>query len=215
MNKNNNKENNFVKYLKSINYLRNLMVALGILIFLLVIDISLKTYVFAEAKNHGNINFYKNGHWLDSELKPLKSIPSSSIHENKLFGFRALAHYSTTFLDAINVKISKEANLTISFFIILILITSIIFTKKIGYIIGISFILAGTVGNSSDVATIGYVRDILYTPWRDEGTFNLSDLNTFAGVGIIFISIIVYFFPSKKDRNNNKELKSQLKRSMS
>lgn len=108
----------------------------------------------------------------------------------KIIGTRSLKHYSTTFLDFLNIHLDQKVNISISLVVAALIIVFIIISKSELAVVGLSIILAGTIGNTVDNIYLGYVRDILYTPWLDRGTFNLADVLIIVGLPIAFIPTI-------------------------
>ena len=127
----------------------------------------------------------------------LKYLIFNKIEENyTVIGFRSVKHGSTTFLDFLNLKIPMYANIIISSAVGLIIIIFIILSKSKWAVVGLSIILAGTVGNTADNVFFGYVRDILYTPWFDRGTFNLADMWIIIGMPFTLIPTIYNLYKS-------------------
>ena len=116
---------------------------------------------------------------------------SSETKDFTIIGIRSNDHYSTTFLDFLNIKIDNIYIILIGAFIALIVILLIIFAKSGWAVVGLSMILAGTIGNTIDNIFLGYVRNIFYTPWWDNGTFNLADVLII--IGIPFAIIPMFF----------------------
>lgn len=121
-------------------------------------------------------------------------------HQNFLFGIRSVKNYGLTFFGEkpINMVLVNILN----FILIFGCLSTPIFLKSKTFIILIAFIASGSFGNTIDRLSLGYVRDIIYIPWNDRGTFNCADCFAIIGsIGVVILLIIEYIFHFKK---NNK-----------
>ncbi len=70
------------------------------------------------------------------------------------------------------------------------------------YLVGISFVLGGALGNLVDRVFLGGVRDfIIFEFWKDFPTFNVAD--SFLVVGVVILILYILFF----EKDTKKESK--------
>lgn len=74
------------------------------------------------------------------------------------------------------------------------------------FAIGLSFVLAGALGNFIDRMRLGYVVDMFQTEFMNFPIFNVADVSLFIGVAFIFIYTV--FEEKLKGNNNEKRNKS-------
>ena len=148
----------------------NYVVFLSSIFVLLLIDLLTKQYLFVE----GNLN--------------------QITYQNWLFGIRSHPNPGlTVFGDA---KIDIVLVSTINIFILIVCLISLIFWKNILLSIFIAFIFAGSLGNTVDRLAFSYVRDIIFTPWLDKGTFNFADMDVIIGsFGFLITILTLYLIP--------------------
>ena len=153
----------------------NYVVFLSSIFVLLLIDLLTKQYLFDEN------NLY--------------NVTNKITYQNWLFGIRSIKNSGlTVFPNASDVVL-------VSIFIIFILIVcliSLIFWRNILLSIFIFFIFSGSLGNTVDRLAFSYVRDIIFTPWLDKGTFNFADMDVIIGsfgfaITILSLYLIPYF----------------------
>ena len=150
----------------------NYVVFLSLIFVLLLIDLLTKQYLFDE--DEGNLN--------------------QITYQNWLFGIRSYSNPGlTVFGDA---KIDIVLVSTINIFILIVCLISLIFWKNILLSIFIAFIFAGSLGNTVDRLAFSYVRDIIFTPWLDKGTFNFADMDVIIGsFGFLITILTLYLIP--------------------
>ena len=150
----------------------NYVVFLSLIFVLLLIDLLTKQYLFDE--DEGNLN--------------------QITYQNWLFGIRSYPNPGlTVFGDA---KIDIVLVSTINIFILIVCLISLIFWKNILLSIFIAFIFAGSLGNTVDRLAFSYVRDIIFTPWLDKGTFNFADMDVIIGsFGFLITILTLYLIP--------------------
>ena len=148
----------------------NYVVFLSLIFVLLLIDLLTKQYLF----DGGNLN--------------------QITYQNWLFGIRSYPNPGlTVFRDA---KIDIVLVSTINIFILIVCLISLIFWKNILLSIFIAFIFSGSLGNTVDRLAFSYVRDIIFTPWLDKGTFNFADMDVIIGsFGFLITILILYLIP--------------------
>ena len=148
----------------------NYVVFLSLIFVLLLIDLLTKQYLFDE----GNLN--------------------QITYQNWLFGIRSYQNPGlTVFGDA---KIDIVLVSTINIFILIVCLISLIFWKNILLSIFIAFIFSGSLGNTVDRLAFSYVRDIIFTPWLDKGTFNFADMDVIIGsFGFLITILTLYLIP--------------------
>ena len=149
----------------------NYVVFLSFIFVLLLIDLLTKQYLFDE-KNLDNVTY-----------------------QNWLFGIRSIKNSGlTVFPNASDVVLVSIINI----FILIVCLISLIFWRNILLSIFIAFIFSGSLGNTVDRLAFSYVRDIIFTPWLDKGTFNFADMDVIIGsfgfaITILSLYLIPYF----------------------
>lgn len=149
----------------------NYVVFLSLIFVLLLIDLLTKHYLFDE-KNLDNVTY-----------------------QNWLFGIRSVKNSGlTVFPNASDVVLVSIINI----FILIVCLISLIFWRNILLSIFIAFIFSGSLGNTVDRLAFSYVRDIIFTPWLDKGTFNFADMDVIIGsfgfaITILSLYLIPYF----------------------
>ena len=153
----------------------NYVVFLSLIFVLLLIDLLTKQYLFDEN------NLY--------------NVTNKITYQNWLFGIRSIKNSGLTFLpNASDVVLVSIINI----FILIVCLISLIFWRNILLSIFIAFIFAGSLGNTVDRLAFSYVRDIIFTPWLDKGTFNFADMDVIIGsfgfiINILTLYLITYF----------------------
>lgn len=118
----------------------------------------------------------------------------------KFIGIRSYAHTNSTIFSFLNWSINQSWRVAISVFLGLVLSIISLFQKNLKNSIFIGIIIAGIFGNGFDNAFFGYVRDILFTPWWDRGTFNFADILVVVGAILFAFSQLVDLL--KKDKTS-------------
>ena len=153
----------------------NYVVFLSSIFVLLLIDLLTKQYLFDEN------NLY--------------NVTNKITYQNWLFGIRSIKNSGlTVFPNASDVVLVSIINI----FILIVCLISLIFWRNILLSIFIAFIFAGSLGNTVDRLAFSYVRDIIFTPWLDKGTFNFADMDVIIGsfgfaITILSLYLIPYF----------------------
>ncbi|EIA8289430.1 signal peptidase II, partial [Enterococcus faecalis] len=75
------------------------------------------------------------------------------------------------------------------------------YKKSIWYSVGLSFVLAGAIGNFIDRVRLGYVVDMLQTDFMNFPIFNVADSTLVIGVICIFIYLILDEKAAKEGKN--------------
>ena len=147
----------------------NYVVFLSFIFVLLLIDLLTKQYLFDE-KNLDNVTY-----------------------QNWLFGIRSIKNSGlTVFPNASDVVLVSIINI----FILIVCLISLIFWRNILLSIFIAFIFSGSLGNTVDRLAFSYVRDIIFTPWLDKGTFNFADMDVIIGsFGFLITILTLYLIP--------------------
>lgn len=118
-------------------------------------------------------------------------------------GFRSLPNFSTTFLSFVNASMPGWTYDLIDMSLVAIFSISVFFSRHALSAIGLSIILAGVMGNGFDMLVNNYVRDIIYTPWLDKGTFNFADMFIICGAVVTFVSLVLQMIHDfKKDKTH-------------
>ena len=125
-------------------------------------------------------------------------------HDWKIIGIRSNFHESTTFFDSINVNLPFWANISISCAVVLLLVVLFFSFQNMVSIIGISFSLAGTLGNMLDNIFNGGVRNIIFTPFMDRGTFNIADLFIVLGIVLFLLGILINFIVDTRKKSKQR-----------
>ncbi len=150
--------------------IRNFIILFIVIVILLIIDLVCKQCLF---KDPG-----------PDDLGPVQS-------KSWLFGIRSVRNTGLTFATKANANIAL-----VTFFNIVIWLACIVFTfflRSMWFAIFIGFIFAGSMGNTIDRLAFGYVRDFVYLPWCDKGTFNWSDVDVMVGCfGVIITMLTIY-----------------------
>lgn len=152
----------------------NYVVFLSLIFVLLLIDLLTKQYLFDEN------NLYR--------------VTNNITYQNWLFGIRSVDNPGLTFFG--DAKIDIVLVSTINIFILIVCLISLIFWKNILLSIFIAFIFSGSLGNTVDRLAFSYVRDIIFTPWLDKGTFNFADMDVIIGsFGFLITILTLYLIP--------------------
>ncbi len=165
---------NFLEYVLSYkkNIITNYIIFFSLITVLLAIDLLTKHFLFDHSILNGTNNV------------------GETIYQNWLFGIRSVKNSGLTiFPNADDVVLVSLIN----FVILIACLVSLIFWKNPLLSIFISFIFSGSLGNTIDRLAYGAVRDIIFVPWLDRGTFNFADMDVVVGSIGFSITIIVLF----------------------
>ncbi|MBR4025826.1 MAG: signal peptidase II [Mycoplasmataceae bacterium] len=179
--------NNFIDYVDNnkkkiiINY----CVFFAVAILMLVFDLLTKQFLF---KNPDNL-----------EEPGIQYTHGPVQHDFGIIGIRSVINEGLTFFPSTSINV-----LLVTFFNVIILIGCIVFIlffNSTWYSVFIGCIFAGALGNTIDRLTFGWVRDIIFTPWFDNGTFNVADVLVIVGCVGLVITLVTQFLISywKKD----------------
>lgn len=161
----------FVKYNKK-RIIINYVVFLSAFTVLILIDLLTKQFLFIESNAEAGTGIIQ--------------------HQNWLFGIRSVKNKGLTF------SFNEVANIPlVTFFNVLILLVclcSVLFFKSWIFALFIAFIFTGSLGNTVDRLAFGYVRDIIFLPWADKGTFNFADVDVIFGSGGLIITLFTRIF---------------------
>ena len=123
------------------------------------------------------------------------TVQNISLGETKEFipGFLSLTHLRNT-----GAAWSLLEGKMIFFYVITVIVSVVIiylliknYKKSIWYSVGLSFVLAGAIGNFIDRVRLGYVVDMLQTDFMNFPIFNVADSTLVVGVICIFIYLIL------------------------
>lgn len=175
----------------------NYSIFISIAIIFLIIDLVTKQTLFEWNGNQG-----KNQ--IDGEFR----------YKNWFFGVRSISNSGLTFLgNWLPTWLVHVLNiimlLLISFFMLIL--------KSKAFSISLGMLFSGTLGNMIDRMVFGVVRDIIFLPWMDKGTFNFADVfATIGSISTLIILIYQTFFGSKTPtiKHNNKIVKNKEKKKM-
>lgn len=133
------------------------------------------------------------------------TVQNISLGETKEFipGFLSLTHLRNT-----GAAWSLLEGKMIFFYVITVIVSVVIiylliknYKKSIWYSVGLSFVLAGAIGNFIDRVRLGYVVDMLQTDFMNFPIFNVADSTLVVGVICIFIYLILDEKTAKEGKN--------------
>lgn len=133
------------------------------------------------------------------------TVQNISLGETKEFipGFLSLTHLRNT-----GAAWSLLEGKMIFFCVITVIVSVVIiylliknYKKSIWYSVGLSFVLAGAIGNFIDRVRLGYVVDMLQTDFMNFPIFNVADSTLVVGVICIFIYLILDEKAAKEGKN--------------
>ena len=134
----------------------------------------------------------------------INKTPSKILYQNDVFGTRSLWHGNTTMFSFLDIDISLTIRSLITYSLVVALSLWVLFASNKTMAIALSIIVAGSMGNGLDnTFHEGRVRDIIFTPWHDGGTFNIADLIVVGGSALLLVSIMMEMFKSKKPTPTN------------
>lgn len=133
------------------------------------------------------------------------TVQNISLGETKEFipGFLSLTHLRNT-----GAAWSLLEGKMIFFYVITVIVSIVIiylliknYKKSVWYSVGLSFVLAGAIGNFIDRVRLGYVVDMLQTDFMNFPIFNVADSTLVVGVICIFIYLILDEKAAKEGKN--------------
>lgn len=133
------------------------------------------------------------------------TVQNISLGETKEFipGFLSLTHLRNT-----GAAWSLLEGKMIFFYVITVIVSVVIiylliknYKKSIWYSVGLSFVLAGAIGNFIDRVRLGYMVDMLQTDFMNFPIFNVADSTLVVGVICIFIYLILDEKAAKEGKN--------------
>lgn len=133
------------------------------------------------------------------------TVQNISLGETKEFipGFLSLTHLRNT-----GAAWSLLEGKMIFFYVITVIVSVVIiylliknYKKSVWYSVGLSFVLAGAIGNFIDRVRLGYVVDMLQTDFMNFPIFNVADSTLVVGVICIFIYLILDEKVAKEGKN--------------
>ena len=133
------------------------------------------------------------------------TVQNISLGETKEFipGFLSLTHLRNT-----GAAWSLLEGKMIFFYVITGIVSVVIiylliknYKKSVWYSVGLSFVLAGAIGNFIDRVRLGYVVDMLQTDFMNFPIFNVADSTLVVGVICIFIYLILDEKAAKEGKN--------------
>ncbi|CAM9110866.1 signal peptidase II [Mycoplasma todarodis] len=182
--------------------IRNAIILIFTLSVFIGIDQFTKIYAFAQSGQS----------WIgDGVSRP-------QISEGKLFGIRLVINTGMfSSLGAGTVPYWGVQTIT-SLIAIAVIIAALFSSSKI-VVFGLSLIASGALGNIMDRYMLiepnggHYVRDWIYNPFYDKGTYNIADIEVVFGSPIAAIGLIINTFKEtkKEDVKDNKAKKKNFK----
>lgn len=133
------------------------------------------------------------------------TVQNISLGETKEFipGFLSLTHLRNT-----GAAWSLLEGKMIFFYVITVIVSVVIiylliknYKKSVWYSVGLSFVLAGAIGNFIDRVRLGYVVDMLQTDFMNFPIFNVADSTLVVGVICIFIYLVLDEKAAKEGKN--------------
>ncbi|MXR07959.1 signal peptidase II [Mesomycoplasma hyorhinis] len=125
-------------------------------------------------------------------------------------GFRPLLHRGVT------SGLAKVFGFTIihifSFLLLFILIISVLLSKNYFFATFMIILLAGNIGNELDrLLYQNGVKDIIFIPYRDKGTFNFADIFIISGpIGMVVIMVFEIGWPTVNKWYKNQKHKTSI-----
>lgn len=119
--------------------------------------------------------------------------------------FRSQFHTSTTFLDTIGKSMPFWASITLDYVLLMVFTVALFFVKNKYYAIALATLLTGVIGNTLDASIFHGVRNVMFIPYNDSGTFNFADI--FIVVGSIMLALLI-FYGLFKDWKKSKQVKN-------
>lgn len=175
--------NNIKEYLENNkkNITINFLIFLAIIFILLLIDLLTKGLLFQ---------------WENEELLQGLHQLKGERYRNWLFGIRSVSNSGlTSFGNLLPTELVHFFN----FIVLLLCLIFLIMLKSHWFAVSIAFIFSGTLGNMIDrFAFNGNVRDIIFLPWLDRGTFNFADVDAIIGSTMASIVLILQIFKDNK-----------------
>ncbi|TCG10902.1 hypothetical protein C4B25_02755 [Mycoplasma todarodis] len=132
------------------------------------------------------------------------------VSEGKLFGMRLVTN-TGMFSSLGEGTIPYGGVQTITSLIAILVILSALFSKNKIMVFGFSLIASGALGNIMDrymlIDTNGghYVRDWIYNPGHDKGTYNIADIEVVFGSPIAAIGLLIGMFKDSKEEKKTFE----------
>ncbi|MGZ9428463.1 signal peptidase II [Mycoplasma sp. 480] len=171
----------------------NALITFGVLLVLTLIDQLTKNLIFEHQY------FQERAEWIDGK----------TLYNYGFIGFRPLLHRGVT--SGLNKYLGFTLIHIFSLLIVIVVPYFMVFSKKYYTLVFLGFLWAGTFGNMLDrFINQNGVKDILFLPWHDNGTFNFAD--TFIVIGsigstiiLLYTSLIEPYFNKKKNINNKND----------
>lgn len=133
------------------------------------------------------------------------TVQNISLGETKEFipGFLSLTHLRNTGAawSLLEGKMTFFYVITVIVSVVIIYLLIKNYKKSIWYSVGLSFVLAGAIGNFIDRVRLGYVVDMLQTDFMNFPIFNVADSTLVVGVICIFIYLILDEKAAKEGKN--------------
>ncbi len=125
-----------------------------------------------------------------------------------IFGIRSVENKTTTIMKTA----PKWLIQTLSFIVLIFLLSIPLFTLKKPVIILVAIIAAGDLGNAIDRIKFGMVKDIIFVPFwerwtKQEGTFNVADCYIVLGVIALILYYVINFFVEANKKMKDKAVK--------
>ncbi|WGI36638.1 signal peptidase II [Mesomycoplasma lagogenitalium] len=176
----------------------NSILTVSILLILTLIDQLSKNLIFEHKYFTAKPNWNEN----------------NTIIDYGFIGFRPLMHYGVT---SGLERLFGGFWFIHLFSLIIVIVTPywMVFSKRYYLLVFIGFLWSGTFGNMIDRFMYNNgVKDILFIPWRDNGTFNFADIFIIIGaIGVslsfIYISLIESHLEKRKQIRSKAKLNEQ------
>ncbi len=181
--------------------MRNAIILVFVLSIFVAIDQFTKVYAFAQS----------DAKWIGLKVGP-------TISKGKLFGMRLVIN--TGMFSSLGAgSVPYWGVQTITSLILIVVVLCALFGKNKIVVFGLSLIAAGAFGNILDrymlISPSGghYVRDWIYNPFYDKGTYNIADMEVIFGSPIAAIGIFIGTMKETKN-DDKKKTKTGIKNRM-
>ncbi|WP_148668992.1 signal peptidase II [Mycoplasma sp. ATU-Cv-508] len=116
-------------------------------------------------------------------------------------GFRRVKHPNSSLFNWLQIQVPPAAFAGVGTVLALLVFLIAVLNRRKIVAFCLAITLAGLLGNTLDWYIFGYVRDVIYTPWADRGTFNIADVLIVGGaVSTVAVTITCEIIASVRNR---------------
>ena len=126
-----------------------------------------------------------------------------------IIGIRSYYHNNSTVFSFIKLDLPLYVHHILAFGMTSLLAIFCLFSPSTTITVGLGLIASGTMGNGMDRLMNDKVRDIIYTPFLDRGTFNFADVFIVVGALILVFGTFLYMLIEPIDEFEDTELLRQ------